>query len=714
MWTVLVAVILLVAAPCCMCAQQQQQQPDVTAHMQQLFILASRNVRNAKCVVYADSLRQISHAVGNKDAELSSYTIKMKHYSLDFNAVDELEKSAKATMDFALANNFIDAFYSAVSFKVTFYTNRGEYDKAFDFQEKMLDYAKKHGHKYGIIIGHISLGNVYRMRMQMVKAIDEYRQALDNYHAYNIKHDTGIDYKRIVECYIIVGHFEKALATADKGLQVSNSRQSISGLYGYKAFAMFMLDRDRDFIDNYNHFKHLQSEGAPDVQPLVVNCLDVMKLIYDGKYKEVDERMKKPGMGAFKQYVEIAYYKRRGEYEKVLEAMRAMNINLYGNSTGSLAANGEQMSASVNNNLVGLDKERAEGVNSRLKLISTNLELKNTELELTRFKDAEQLALVAAEAKRLSLNNQKLLSRQLRDSLARTRLQRAEDEQRQRANRVHMWMLFIAASVLTLLGLRYLLRNSKMTHELGRTNDNLQATLKNLSVANDQAQESDRQKTKFIQSMSHEIRTPLNAIVGFSQILTDDDSQLSEEERKNITDIINNNSEVLNTLVNDILDLTSLETGKYVMKKEDVPVNSLCHHALDSTRHRKADGVHLRLETELPDDFMVKSDSYRLQQVLVNLLTNAMKNTTKGSIVLSCSLSERPGLLTFTVTDTGIGVPRDKQEKIFERFCKLDQFKQGVGLGLDICRIIAKRLGGAVDIDHDYTGGARFWFAIPV
>ena len=96
------------------------------------------------------------------------------------------------------------------------------------------------------------------------------------------------------------------------------------------------------------------------------------------------------------------------------------------------------------------------------------------------------------------------------------------------------------------------------------------------------------------------------------------------------------------------------------------------------------------------------------------MLTNAMKNTEKGSIVLNCSLTERSGMLTFTVTDTGIGVPKDKQKEIFERFCKLDQFKQGVGLGLDMCRIIAAKLGGEIDIDPDYTDGARFWFAIPV
>ena len=214
--------------------------------------------------------------------------------------------------------------------------------------------------------------------------------------------------------------------------------------------------------------------------------------------------------------------------------------------------------------------------------------------------------------------------------------------------------------------------------------------------------------------MSHEIRTPLNSIVGFSQVLAEQEEYLGAEERNNMTHIINSNSEVLNTLINDILDLTSLESGKYVMKQQQVAVNELCFHAIAATRSRKVKGVHLVVKTDLPDEFGIVSDEFRLQQVLTNMLTNAMKNTEKGSIVLNCSLTERSGMLTFTVTDTGIGVPKDKQKEIFERFCKLDQFKQGVGLGLDMCRIIAAKLGGEIDIDPDYTDGARFWFAIPV
>lgn len=368
----------------------------------------------------------------------------------------------------------------------------------------------------------------------------------------------------------------------------------------------------------------------------------------------------------------------------------------------------------VDNNLAEIDRQRAANINSRLELVNADLELKSTQLGISRARDAERLALMSADAKRLSLNNQRLLSRQLRDSLATQQVRHLAQMQEIKSDRVKYATILVGVIIMIFVAYYCLRYNAKMASQLMRTNNNLKKTLADLSVASEQAQESDRKKTQFIQNMSHEIRTPLNSIVGFSQVLAEQEEYLGAEERNNMTHIINSNSEVLNTLINDILDLTSLESGKYVMKQQQVTVNELCFHAIAATRSRKVKGVHLVVKTDLPDEFVIVSDEFRLQQVLTNMLTNAMKNTEKGSIVLNCSLTERSGMLTFTVTDTGIGVPKDKQKEIFERFCKLDQFKQGVGLGLDMCRIIAAKLGGEIDIDPDYTDGARFWFAIPV
>ena len=143
-------------------------------------------------------------------------------------------------------------------------------------------------------------------------------------------------------------------------------------------------------------------------------------------------------------------------------------------------------------------------------------------------------------------------------------------------------------------------------------------------------------------------------------------------------------------------------------------INSICHRALSAASYLKPKDVSLFFEGQLPNSFCLATDADRVTQVLYNLLTNALKNTTQGSVVLDCTADGNSKKLTFSVTDTGIGVPKDKQKYIFERFSKLDTFKQGVGLGLDICRIIAQKLGGTVDIDPTYTNGARFVFTLPL
>lgn len=708
--TAALATIIWAAAPCGAAAHDS----DMTPRLREIYNEASHNFRNAHGIVMADSLMRESRRLHSKDGELRAYTVIMKHECSKPGNEAGMERAVGRMMDFAMKNGFTDAFYSGVSFKVTYYTNSGEYQKAIDYQNNMLKYARQHGHNFGMVLGHVSLGNLYRIHLLLVPAIDEYRQALEAYRKYDLKHDLGVDYKRIAECYIIAGHFDKALATIDTGLQVSNFIQFVSALHGYRAFVEFMLDHDADFIKSYNKYNEYKKVCTPSIEKFISNCLEVMKLIHDHKYDEVEKHMKTQNMGNFKKYVEIAYYKRRGEYAKVLETMRATNILLYGDGNEVFETEWTQMSSEVNNNLASLEKQKAANINSRLELISTNLKLKNTELELARFKNAESLALMAAEGKRLSLNNQQLLARQLRDSLVQQRLQQKEKEQRRQSEKALYWTLIGIVATLTLLAYRYLARNTRMTKELRDTNQRLQDTLHDLSDANDKAQESDRQKTKFIQTMSHEVRTPLNAIVGFAQVLTDGDIPTSEEERQIMKQTINRNTDLLNVMINDILDLTSVESGQYEMKMETVHINELCHRALDTVRNYKAEGVSLRLEIDLPDSFAIKSDGYRLMQVLSNMLSNAAKNTDKGSIVLACSIGERPGMLTFTVTDTGIGVPRDKQEAIFERFYKIDPFKQGVGLGLELCRIVADKLGGTMGIDPEYDKGARFRFAIPV
>lgn len=230
----------------------------------------------------------------------------------------------------------------------------------------------------------------------------------------------------------------------------------------------------------------------------------------------------------------------------------------------------------------------------------------------------------------------------------------------------------------------------------------------------DKAESANQMKSFFIHNMSHEIRTPLNAIVGFSQILASTDVETSLEEKQDFSSLIHYNAELLTTLINDILDLAALESGKYTMNVTSHHSNELCRLEIASVMHRKPEGVNLYFTTEVTDDYEITTDGQRLRQVLTNFLTNSMKHTEEGEIHLHCSLSEHPGKITFSVTDTGTGVPADKVDALFGRFAKLNDTKQGTGLGLNICRIIAERLGGEVMYDKTYTNGARFELILPL
>ena len=275
-----------------------------------------------------------------------------------------------------------------------------------------------------------------------------------------------------------------------------------------------------------------------------------------------------------------------------------------------------------------------------------------------------------------------------------------------------LYRIFLLSAIFVILCslavfLMYRMHKKRQLAELARLNEELDA-------ARNAAEHSSQMKDLFVQNMSHEVRTPLNAILGFSQLLSTPGMEWSDEERSQFGDAIMNNGNVLTMLIDDILNASDMEKGNYRIVLAENSVKRICDAALESVRYRVPDGVELKLDYPLDDDLTIVTDAGCTQQILINYLTNACKHTEKGTITLGVSLTEYPDMLTFSVTDTGTGVPADQAENIFERFTKLDAFKQGTGLGLNICRILSSKLCGKALLDTTYTDGARFLFIHPL
>ena len=248
----------------------------------------------------------------------------------------------------------------------------------------------------------------------------------------------------------------------------------------------------------------------------------------------------------------------------------------------------------------------------------------------------------------------------------------------------------------------------KTIEELEELNHQLQVELRKARAAQAQAEAANQNKSVFLANMSHEIRTPLNVIMGFSNLIV---TAATEEEKRMYAEVLENNSSLLLQLINDILDLSKIESGTLTFAEEEMELNILLEELASAMRTRiVAEEVILNCVTLSAPCFVV-AEKKRLSQVLINLLTNAIKFTTKGSIRLGYEIHGK--MLYFYVADTGCGFPESQKQKVFERFVRLDSAKPGTGLGLAICRTIVEKMGGCIGVESEEGKGSCFWFTIP-
>lgn len=393
----------------------------------------------------------------------------------------------------------------------------------------------------------------------------------------------------------------------------------------------------------------------------------------------------------------------RSEYTKYRDiCLSSDNINAIGRYTGFLfSCIDEIFDGTFNHD----QKEIYTGISIN------NIRVLSCVAEATgQYKLAGYLKNICLDGKEKELND--LLDMNLSEMEAKYKnneLSATIEEQTSMLKVVHVIVAVLLSVILLggILSLYIYVRNLRKSQRKDRI------MIAELTEANERARAADVAKTQFMRNMTHELRTPLNAISGFSQVLSMTDD-MSVQEKKEMAGYIVENTNIMTMLIDDIINSSAMDKNEYEVVMGDAECGQICRDSMATAEYRLQRGVKMRFKPTMPIPYNIRTDARRVQQVLINLLTNACKHTVKGEIRLGCSVTEVPGMLSFSVEDTGPGIPASEAEHIFERFVKLDSFVQGTGLGLSICRQIAHALGGSVYLDTEYTGGARFVFNIPV
>lgn len=557
---------------------------------------------------------------------------------------------------------------------------------------------------YDIATSYRTLANVYWGRFDYDQAAQYYHKALD-YCKKNIPdEDVSVTYMMLWRYYSVKHNNKRAIEILNEGISRCNNRRYLSALYCCKAYTCYEMEDKQQFHTAYA--KILDSEKKfGSANNSYRSSVEVMKLILDGNMAKAKEVAN--GINNEEDRLDGQIIVARAEQnskdiydlsEKMLELFTEDFSKVHSKDIAEINRSQEEIMFKADNLQLQLQLEK----NRRAK---ESLE-KEKILAREKFKDLQ-----------LANNLLKLRETSTADSLNKSKLefqaqtlaaQKEKVKQEEEAHKLHITIFILLITFLLAILANEWVNKRKSRHLIAQ----LSQSNSELEVAKEKAEESSRMKSMFVQNVSHEIRTPLNAIVGFTDLLSNPEMELSDAERGEFVSIIHHNSDLLTSIVNDVLALSELQSGKASANVAPCKCNALCRSSIDTVLHRKPESVSLDFTTDVDDEYSILTDSRRLNQVIINFLTNAEKYTSKGSIVLDCSSKKMPGYVVFSVTDTGCGIPPEKQDQIFGRFEKLDDFHQGMGLGLNICTLIAQLLQAKIGIDKEYTNGSRFFFAV--
>ena len=583
------------------------------------------------------------------------------YYGQGENRTDSIIAGVNRLKQYARSVGNAELYYWAWAARlVNYYIIQGEYNIALLEAEKMLQEAKGEKKQGSIAECYYALANVYTAKGLVKKSQEFMLKEIDIFENANVfRYNISCQYSDAAKIYIDLGEAEKAPELLKKALKTSRSTyHEVTAKLVY--VSLYLAQGDTAAARKALEECRQMYMGEPSMKRHI-------HYLYD---------------------VEIDYNWRVGNYNKALSVLdeRETELRKKNNLTTLMALRKTKADILWDMNR----KEEAAGLYRDFLLEQKKEKERNEEITTSEFATMLNLQQLNAEKVRLEKISQK-------KQLQNTRT-----------------ILFSVLGLICIVVI-FLWQQRKLNAKLHRAKNKLDEQNRTLIKAEEElrkakevAEQSNWLKTMFIQNMSHEIRTPLNSIVGFSGVLVD---MLDEKEDiGQYVALIESNSKLLLKLVGDILDISILDS-EVEIKHNAVDVNACCQASIDAAGASFDPGVKLIFEPAC-DELIINSNYSYIVQVLDNLLGNASKFTHVGSVTLTYEVKKEDNQLIFTVTDTGIGIPVEEQERVFERFVKLDNFSQGAGLGLSICRIVAERLGGYLRIDKGYTQGTRVIFCV--
>lgn len=581
----------------------------------------------------------------------------------NYDRDDKLNQLMPGEMAFFADHNQWKDYYHAWSLKANNYFFSGEYYTALREAEKIFTDAKKRGSSEGISLALSIMGQVYFIMKDNHQACKNFKAAVNRLIENNSK-----SYSAFCNLY-----YSYCFALTSLGNYQEVDRITKDWLY---RIDLWKKDRQQKGHETGS----LDSRYLYCYLAMAQNEITKKNLDKADSYLKEAEDMGRGQSGIIRGSilsVRETYYRERKDYNKALE---------------------------TNNESHALAKKFGDS----LGVINIQVSRAAILMEMGRKDEAAVIYahLIDLKDSINSADNRRLLNEMNALFHADHQMNEARNEMGQR--KMSIMAAIIAFAIITIAVLVYLIRaRYRMIRQL-------ESNTQQLVVAKERAMESAKMKESFIHSMSHEIRTPLNIINGFTQAITLPGISLSEEERQDAMKRISDATHNITVILDNLLELSKQESLGEIKKKQTLYCNDLCQQAIAMSGIRSTEKVKFEFNSTLDDMQTIKTDRDCFVKIVVELLHNAQKFTEEGTISLSLSRNMQPSILYLTIENTGTIIPSNEKDRIFETFVKLDAFKEGVGVGLSMCRLLAKRIGGSIRLDPTCKEGNRFMLTLPM